>query len=75
MERSEDELSSTLHTATDVKPGHEAYLFTGSAQAEERKKGFSGPGEEAIAERERRAAQRNAVDDDEATDNDSEETR
>lgn len=75
VERSEDELSSTPHTATDVKPGHEASLFTGSAQAEERKKGFSGPGEEAIAERERRAAQRNAVDDDGATDNDSEETR
>lgn len=75
VELSEEELSSTPNTATDVKPGHEASLFTGSAQAEERKKGFSGPGEEAIAERERRAAQRNLVDDDESTDTESEETR
>lgn len=68
-EPTEKELSSSPSTAgvstTGVKPGHESSIFTGSPEAEERKKDFSGPGEAVIAERERRAAQRNAVDDDE----------
>ncbi len=37
-----------------VKPGYEAAFFTGSAEAEERKKTFAGPGEEAFNERNRK---------------------
>ena len=42
---------------TTVKPGHEASIFTGSPQAEERAKTYAGPGDEAFAERQRKAAE------------------
>ncbi|MDO5724288.1 MAG: mechanosensitive ion channel [Flaviflexus sp.] len=57
-------------------PGHESSIFTGSAEAEARARDFAGPGEDAFAERERRAQARTtaeqeaidaAVDDDEET--------
>lgn len=77
-EYSEDEIASSPTTAgvttTSVKPGHEASIFSGSPEAEKRAQAFSGPGEEAIAERERRAAQRNAVHDDGETDPQQEDT-
>lgn len=38
-----------------VSAGHEASLFSGSKEAEERAQAFSGPGEEAFAEREQSA--------------------
>ncbi|MBM7824209.1 small-conductance mechanosensitive channel [Arcanobacterium pluranimalium] len=41
-------------TNTDVRAGHEASLFSGSPSAEMRKQHFSGPGEEAFAERNRK---------------------
>ena len=64
----EAELSAEPASATTTtSTGHESSLYSGSPEAEARAKDFSGPGEEAIAERERRAAQRNAVSEDEQT--------
>ena len=78
LELSEDELSATPITAgvstSQVRPGHEASIFSGSPEAEELAKAFAGPGEDAIAEREQRASQRNAVDGDETLDENQEET-
>ncbi|MFC5369633.1 mechanosensitive ion channel family protein [Arcanobacterium bovis] len=41
-------------TNTDVRAGHEASLFSGSPSAEIRRQHFSGPGEDAFAERNRK---------------------
>ncbi|WP_124055369.1 mechanosensitive ion channel family protein [Arcanobacterium ihumii] len=54
-ENHDDELTSTNElTSTDVRSGHEASLFSGSPSAEIRKKNFSGPGDDAFAERNRK---------------------
>lgn len=45
-----------------VEPGHESSIFTGSAEAEARARDFAGPGEDAFAERERRAQARNTAE-------------
>lgn len=50
--------SATADTTTDDNQGYESSLYSGSPEAEARAKDFSGPGEAVIAERERRAAQR-----------------
>ncbi|XCB29376.1 hypothetical protein RQN30_09095 [Arcanobacterium hippocoleae] len=47
-------------TDTGVREGHESSLFSGSPEAEERKKEFSGPGDDVYEERNRKIAQTNA---------------
>lgn len=68
----EEELTASPSTAeglsmTGTSTGHESSLYSGSPEAEARAKDFAGPGEDVIAERERRAAQRNAVGEDDET--------
>lgn len=48
--------------ADGARPGHESSIFTGSAEAEARARDFSGPGEDAFAERERRAQARSTAE-------------
>lgn len=66
LEVSEQSLESSPTTAgvstSQVRPGHEASIFSGSPEAEERARDFAGPGAEAIAEREKRAAMRREKD-------------
>ncbi|WP_353066066.1 mechanosensitive ion channel family protein [Arcanobacterium hippocoleae] len=45
----------------EYREGHESSLFSGSPQAEERKREFSGPGEDVYEERNRKIAQTNAT--------------
>ncbi|MFH5821806.1 mechanosensitive ion channel family protein [Georgenia sp. AZ-5] len=56
-------LHPTATTATTSAAGHEASMFTGSPQAEERAQAFSGPGEEAMEERELEAERKRAAED------------
>ena len=66
---------STAEAKIQTSPGHESSLYSGSLEAEARAKDFAGPGEEAIAERERRAAQRySAREDDETAEWDDEDS-
>lgn len=49
-------------TESQVRAGHESSIFTGSPEAEARAEEFSGPGEEVLAERERKAEAARAID-------------
>lgn len=61
-------------STSQVRSGHESSIFSGSPEAEERAKAFAGPGKEAIAEREKRAAMRQEVGDNES-DTDEQDAR
>ncbi len=50
-------------TETMIAPGHESSIFTGSVAAEKRGQEFSGPGDEAMREREAAAERRHRRDD------------
>ncbi len=52
-----DSKQSESAVQSDVREGHEASLFSGSAKNEERKKAYSGPGKEAFAERNRKISE------------------
>lgn len=60
---SEQTADSNVHqrklSDTAVRAGHESSLFTGSPEAEERRKEFSGPGEDVYEERNRKIEQTN----------------
>ncbi|MFC5280728.1 mechanosensitive ion channel domain-containing protein [Arcanobacterium canis] len=54
QEAHESPLNSPLTTTANVKPGHEASLFSGSPENEQRAETYAGPGEEAYEERKRK---------------------
>ncbi|MDP9800663.1 energy-converting hydrogenase Eha subunit A [Arcanobacterium wilhelmae] len=53
-ESKETPLTSPVTTTANVKPGHEASLFSGSPENEQRAETYAGPGEEAYEERNRK---------------------